>query len=144
MGRIKKVDDEGECTIFQRAAVGRGVPGRGGQGRGERHVQAHKRGALRVPLARARVRGEHADGDPVLHVDLHVHGPVLGGDVHDDRLGAQQALARPPRQCVRRHGHRRRLRPVLLPRRRLHRHQPRRSFPHDRSVTPHLFFFFPL
>ena len=112
--------------------MGGRLPEYGGPRRWGRHVQAYKRGAFRVAHPRAGVRGQHADGHPILHQYLCHNGSVLRRHVHDDGLGTQQTLARFPRQRLSRHGNRLGVWAMLLSRRRFYRHQPCRSFPHDR------------
>jgi len=110
--------------------VGRGVPGRGRQGRRFGTVQSHIHGAFWVQDIGHRAGEQHQDGGAVLLIRIHPDGRLLRGDLHDDRLGAQQTVAGAHGQRVRRDGHHRRVRLCRLRRHTVHRHQLRVTIPH--------------
>lgn len=114
----------------QGLGVGRGVPERGRQCRRLWTFQSHIHGAFWVQDIGHRAGEQHQDGGAILLVRLHPDGRILRGDVHDDRLGAQQTVARAHGQRVRRNGHDRRFRFCRLLRHTVHRHQLRVTVPH--------------
>jgi len=110
--------------------VGRGIPGRCRQGRRLGTVQSHIHGSFWVQDVGHRAGEQHQDGGAVLLVRFHPDGRLLSGDVHDDRLGTQQTVARAHGQRVSCDGHDRSIRLCSLRRHTVHRHQLRVTVPH--------------
>lgn len=116
----------------QRSSLGRSVSRSAEESGGRKHIQAHRHRQIRLEDAGTGTGGEHEDHSALFLEHVHPHGSVLRGDVHDDRLGAQQAVAGSPREHFCGDGHGCSVWPLHILGRRFHRPEFGRTVPHDR------------